>query len=59
LLPIVIATGRDALDLQTKFKGEARMAFVAKPYTAQDLLGALRILRIGVTAKHIPPGVSG
>jgi PAS domain S-box-containing protein len=59
LLPIVIATGQDALHLQTRFKGEARMAFVAKPYTAQDLLGALRILRTGVTAKHIPPVVSG
>ena len=52
LLPIVLATGQDAHDLQRKFQGEARMTFVAKPYTAAELLQALAAFRLVVAAQH-------
>jgi PAS domain S-box-containing protein len=41
-LPIVLASGQSAADLRERFKSEARMAFVTKPYTANNLLAALR-----------------
>ena len=51
-LPIVLATGQDAFDLQNAFKGQEKVAFLTKPYSAHDLLGALRMLRIVTTAAH-------
>jgi PAS domain S-box-containing protein len=48
-LPIVLATGRSTLDLKDVLGGEEKVASVTKPYTAQDLLGALR--RAGVEVR--------
>ena len=50
-LPIVLATGHGANTLRQAFKGEQHLAFVEKPYTARDLLGALR--KLGIHA-HAP-----
>jgi CheY-like chemotaxis protein len=44
-LPVVLATGLGARELQEQFKGEEKVVFVIKPYTAKDLLSALRALR--------------
>jgi PAS domain S-box-containing protein len=52
-LPIVLATGHDAFDLQNAFKGQEKVAFLTKPYSAQDLLDALRTLRIVPTPAHM------
>ena len=41
-LPVIIATGQGADSLRDIFKGEPNFAFVQKPYSAVDLLGALR-----------------
>jgi DNA-binding response OmpR family regulator len=48
-LPIVLATGRGALNLKDVLGGEEKVALVTKPYTAQDLLGALR--RAGIEVR--------
>ena len=45
-LPIIMATGHGAGKLRETFKGEQNIAFVEKPYTAADLLSALRQLGI-------------
>jgi DNA-binding response OmpR family regulator len=45
-LPIIIATGRGANDIRQMFRGEKRMAFVPKPYSAADLYSALRALGV-------------
>jgi CheY-like chemotaxis protein len=45
-LPIVLATGRNVADLRTSFQGEQKIAFVSKPYSDADLLGALTGLGI-------------
>ena len=50
-LPIVLATGHGASTLREAFRREPAIAFVQKPYTAQDLLGALRALGILSVAK--------
>ena len=50
-LPVVIATGQGASDLREKFRAERNIAFVQKPYSAEDLLAALR--DVGV---RIQPG---
>jgi DNA-binding response OmpR family regulator len=47
-LPIVLATGRGTLDLKDALGGK-KVALVTKPYTAQDLLGALR--RAGIEVR--------
>ena len=52
-LPIVLATGRAAVDLRETFKGTHKIAFVAKPYNAASLLGALR--NVGVVCCHTRP----
>ena len=41
-LPIVIASGHGAEDVQNIFKSTPSIAFVGKPYTSDDLSGALR-----------------
>ena len=41
-LPVVIATGQGASDLREQFRAERNIAFVQKPYSAEDLLAALR-----------------
>ncbi len=50
-LPIVFASGHSAGDLREKLKGQQRVAFITKPYTAENLVGALR--GMGLVA---PPG---
>jgi DNA-binding response OmpR family regulator len=42
-LPVVLS-GQNAADLRERFKDEARMAFVTKPYTANNLVAALRTI---------------
>lgn len=41
-LPTVLATGESIASLREAFKGQENVGFVAKPYTAENLLGALR-----------------
>jgi PAS domain S-box-containing protein len=45
-LPIVLATGHGATTLRETFKREPAIGYVRKPYTADDLLLALRTLGI-------------
>jgi PAS domain S-box-containing protein len=46
-LPIVLATGHNTRDLRAKFKDQTGLAFANKPYTAEELLNALRSLGVG------------
>jgi PAS domain S-box-containing protein len=46
-LPIVLATGHNTRDLRAKFNDQAGLAFANKPYTAEELLSALRGLGVG------------
>jgi CheY-like chemotaxis protein len=50
-LPIIVATGKDAKDVDHMFQGMKHMAFLGKPYLAEDLYGALRAVNIAVRAK--------
>jgi PAS domain S-box-containing protein len=43
-LPIVLATGHNTHALRAKFNDQSGLAFVNKPYTAEELLNALRSL---------------
>jgi DNA-binding response OmpR family regulator len=43
-LPIVLATGQSADAVRDLFKADKRIGFVSKPYSAADLIGALRAL---------------
>jgi PAS domain S-box-containing protein len=43
-LPVVLATGQSVASLREAFKAHEHLGFVAKPYTAKNLLGALRNL---------------
>jgi DNA-binding NtrC family response regulator len=45
-LPVIIATGQGADSLRDMFKGEPNFAFVQKPYSAADLIGALGSLGV-------------
>ena len=45
-LPVIVATGQGADSIRDIFKGEPNFAFVQKPYSAVDLLGALRSLGV-------------
>ena len=47
-LPVVIATGHGAENMRETFRAERNMAFVQKPYSAEDLLGALRNLGVEI-----------
>jgi PAS domain S-box-containing protein len=46
-LPIVLATGHNTHALRAKFSDQAGLAFASKPYTAEELLNALRSLGVG------------
>jgi PAS domain S-box-containing protein len=46
LLPIVLATGQSAAPVLQEFKAEKNIALTTKPYTASDLLRALRSIGI-------------
>ena len=46
-LPIVLATGHNIHALRAKFNDQTGLAFANKPYTAKDLLSALRSLGVG------------
>jgi PAS domain S-box-containing protein len=48
-LPVVLASGQSPADLQRQFKDTAQIEFVHKPYTADDLLTALRPLLLAAT----------
>jgi PAS domain S-box-containing protein len=50
-LPIVVATGKGAKDAGDIFQGMKHMAFLGKPYRAEDLYGALRAVNVAVQAK--------
>ena len=41
-LPIVIASGQGGAELRSVFAGMAALAFVKKPYTADELKSAIR-----------------
>jgi PAS domain S-box-containing protein len=41
-LPIILATGQSARTVRERFKNEGNVGIVTKPYTASDLLRALR-----------------
>ena len=50
-LPIIVATGKGAKDVREIFQGAKHIAFVGKPYRAEDLYGALRALDVAVQEK--------
>jgi PAS domain S-box-containing protein len=50
-LPIIVATGKGAKDVSDIFQGMKHMAFLGKPYRAEDLYGALRAVNVAVQAK--------
>jgi PAS domain S-box-containing protein len=50
-MPIVVASGQGAKDVRELFRDEKQIAFVGKPYLANDLYVALRELRVLVQAK--------
>ena len=45
-MPIVIASGYGDASIQKRFKGDDRIAFLAKPYATEDLKAALAALNI-------------
>jgi signal transduction histidine kinase/DNA-binding response OmpR family regulator len=48
-LPIIVASGQDRETLRQTFGGDPRMAFLGKPYAAEDLFEALRSLSIAAS----------
>ena len=50
-LPIVVATGQGQNDLRDVFQGMNHMAFLGKPYLAEDLYRALRAVNVPIQAK--------
>jgi CheY-like chemotaxis protein len=50
-LPIIVATGKGAKDVREIFQGAKHIAFLGKPYRAEDLYDALRVLNVSVQAK--------
>jgi PAS domain S-box-containing protein len=50
-LPIIVATGKGAKDVGDILQDTSYIAFLAKPYLAEDLYGALRALNVAVPAK--------
>ena len=50
-LPIVVATGKGAADVHSVLQGVNHVAFLGKPYRAEDLYGALRALNVAIQAK--------
>src|SRR5581483_9060738 len=51
-LPIILATGQTSGEVNALFKDDSRIAYVAKPYTSQNLLEALRRVGIVGSAKQ-------
>ena len=49
-LPIVVATGKGAKDVRDIFQDTKHIAFLAKPYGADDLYAALRALKVTMTS---------
>jgi len=47
-LPIMVATGKGAKDVREIFQGSKYIAFLGKPYRAEDLYDALRALNVAV-----------
>ena len=45
-MPIVIASGYGDASIQKRFKGDDRIAFLAKPYATEELKAALTALNI-------------
>ena len=45
-MPIVIASGYGDASIQKRFKGDDRIAFLAKPYATEELKAALAALNI-------------
>jgi len=45
-LPIILATGHNPIELRDTFKQQTRFAVVAKPYKAEDLIGAIGSLGV-------------
>jgi hypothetical protein len=41
-LPIIVASGYHAADIRQRFKNDARVSFLGKPYTQQQLIQELR-----------------
>jgi DNA-binding NtrC family response regulator len=52
-LPIVLATGQSSAHVGAIFKGDPKVSFVAKPYSAHSLLDALR--RVGIEGESAKP----
>jgi CheY-like chemotaxis protein len=50
-LPIIVATGRGAKDVGDMFQGMKHVAFLGKPYRAEDLYDALSAVNVAVQAK--------
>src|SRR5581483_1633976 len=46
-LLIILATGQNAHELRAKFKDQSAIAFASKPYSADELLNAVRSLGVG------------
>ena len=53
-LPLLIASGHSAGDLQPKFAGLQGIAFIGKPYESRALLEALRKLGVRITPPPAP-----
>ena len=47
-LPIVVATGKGAKDVDNMFQGMKYVAFLGKPYRAEDLYNALRAVHLSI-----------
>jgi PAS domain S-box-containing protein len=50
-LPIIVATGKGVKDVGDIFQGMKHIAFLGKPYLAEDLYRALRAVDVAVPAK--------
>jgi DNA-binding response OmpR family regulator len=46
-LPIVLASGHNTRELRAAFKDQTALAFASKPYSADELLRAIRSLGVG------------
>jgi CheY-like chemotaxis protein len=58
-LPIVLATGYEAVDLRQRFSGQPLIAFLHKPYSAKQLYAALAAVGIaapGDRGEAVPAG---
>jgi PAS domain S-box-containing protein len=51
MLPIIVATGKGAKDVDDLFHEMKHVTFLGKPYLAEDLYGALRAVNVAVETK--------